>query len=103
MAVTFFSMPAVTTAAIGWQILEAGDFSSQFVYGMGFSMNLFPNVFRDFVYWINRLFQLLILLYSERMCMRASRGAFNTGLRIHPIKGRKIQSGDRCGGNRSSG
>ncbi len=38
----FFSIPSVTSAAFGWQWWNKGKFSSQFVYGMGFSVSLLP-------------------------------------------------------------
>ena len=85
----FFSMPAVTTATIGWQLLEAGDFSSQFVYGMGFSMNLFPKVFRDYVYWITDFSNFSYSVLGANVYANL-RGAFNTGIRIHPVKSGKF-------------
>lgn len=81
----FFSMPAVTTATIGWQFLETGDFSSQFVYGMGFSLTLFPKTFKDFVYWVTDFSNFSYTVVGAEV-YAGSRGAFNTGVRIHPIK-----------------
>ncbi len=81
----FFGMPAVTTATIGWQMLEHGNFSSQFIYGMGFSMSLFPSTFKNFVYWVTD-FANFSYTVSRAHIYAGSRGAFNTGVRIHPIK-----------------
>ena len=81
----FFGMPAVTTATIGWQLWESGSFSSQFIYGMGFSMSLFPSTFKNFVYWVTD-FANFSYTVNAALVNAASRGAFNTGIRIHPIK-----------------
>jgi hypothetical protein len=85
----FFNMPAITTATFGWQLLEVGDLSSQFVYGMGFSMGLFPSVFKDYVYWITDFSNFSYAVVGSRV-NAGSRGAFNTGVRIHPVKGGKF-------------
>ena len=82
---SFFKMPALTTAALGWQLLNSGVFSSQFVYGMGFSMSLFPDVLKGFVSWITDFSNFSYTVYAPKVSA-AARGAFNTGLRIHPIK-----------------
>lgn len=81
----FFSMPAVTTATIGWQLWETGSFSSQFIYGMGFSLALFPQTFQEFVYWVTDFSNFSYTVVGSRV-NAGSRGAFNTGIRIHPIK-----------------
>ncbi len=81
----FFGMPAVTSATVGWQLLERGNFSSQFIYGMGFSLSLFPSTFENFVYWVTD-FANFSYTVSGAMINASSRGAFNTGIRIHPIK-----------------
>jgi hypothetical protein len=85
----FFKMPAVTTATIGWQFLETGNFSSQFVYGMGFSLSLFPGTFKDVVYWITDFSNFSYVVVGSEI-NAASRGAFNTGIRIHPFKDGKF-------------
>ena len=82
---SFFNMPAITTAALGWQLLNSGLFSSQFVYGMGFSMGLFPEVFQGVVSWISDFSNFSYTVYAPRV-NAFSRGAFNTGLRIDPIR-----------------
>jgi len=86
----FFNMPAVTTATIGWQMLEGtGEISSQFVYGMGFSMSLFPSVFKNYVFWVTDFANFSYVVFPSRV-NSGDRGAFNTGVRIHPIKDRKF-------------
>ena len=81
----FFGLPAVTTATIGWQMFEYGSFSSQFIYGMGFSLSLFPNAFKDFVYWVTDFANFSYTVAGAHI-YASGRGAFNTGIRIHPIK-----------------
>jgi len=81
----FFGMPAVTTATIGWQFWEQGNFSSQFIYGMGFSLSLFPQTFKNYVYWVTD-FANFSYTVKDAMIYAGDRGAFNTGIRIHPIK-----------------
>lgn len=81
----FFNMPAVTTATIGWQFWNTGNFSSQFIYGMGFSLTLFPNTFKDFVYWVTDFSNFSYTVVAAQV-NAGTRGAFNTGFRIHPIK-----------------
>ena len=81
----FFGLPAVTTATIGWQMFEHGSISSQFIYGMGFSLSLFPNTFKNIVYWVTD-FANFSYTVSGAHVYAGSRGAFNTGFRIHPIK-----------------
>ncbi|MCD6343438.1 MAG: hypothetical protein J7L76_06600 [Spirochaetaceae bacterium] len=81
----FFGMPVVTTATIGWQMLNRGSFSSQFIYGMGFSMSLFPETFKNYVYWVTD-FANFSYTVTGAMVNASSRGAFNTGIRIRPIK-----------------
>ena len=82
---SFFKTPAVTTATLGWQFLHSGVFGSQFVYGMGFAMSLFPEVFKGYVFWITDFSNFSYTVYAPKVSAVA-RGAFNTGLRIHPIK-----------------
>ena len=81
----FFNMPAVTTATFGWQLFETGELSSQFLYGMGFSMGLFPSVFKDYVFWITDFSNFSYVVSGSRI-NALERGSFNTGIRIHPVK-----------------
>ena len=81
----FFNAPAVTTATIGWQMFEAGNFAFQFVYGMGFSMSLFPQTFDNHVFWITDFGNFSYAVYRPNI-NAGNRGAFNTGIRIRPFK-----------------
>ena len=80
----FFDVPAVTTATIGWQMFNLGSFSSQFIYGMGFSMSLFPDAFQNHVFWITDFSNFSYAVSESRIGLGL--GAFNTGVRIRPIK-----------------
>lgn len=80
----FFNVPAVTSATVGWQIFEADNFSTQFIYGMGFSMSLFPEAFNNHVFWITDFANFSYAIYSSNINL--NRGAFNTGIRIRPFK-----------------
>ncbi len=79
----FFNIPAVTTATIGWQMFNRGDFSSQFIYGMGFSMSLFPDAFKNHVFWITDFSNFSYVVSDSYINL--GRGAFNTGVRIRPL------------------
>lgn len=81
----FFTLPAIVTATFGWQFVEGGDFSSQFLYGMGFSLGLFPDTFKNHVYWISDFSNFSYVVHAANV-NAFNRGAFNTGLRIHPLK-----------------
>jgi hypothetical protein len=84
----FFNMPAVTTATIGWQLLESGRFSSQFIYGMGFSLGLFGDNLNNILYWVTDFANFSYAVQGS-IVNSGYRGAFNTGLRIRPFqKGR---------------
>ena len=80
----FFDAPSVTTATIGWQMFENGNFSSQFIYGMGFSMSLLPKTFQNHVFWITDFANFSYTVWASQIDL--DRGAFNTGVRIRPIK-----------------
>ncbi len=85
----FFNMPAVTSMMFGWQILEAGDMSSNFNYSMGFEMGLFPKTLKNYVYWISDFSNYSYAIYNERIS--SNRGMFNTGIRIDPLKNSKFK------------
>ena len=100
----FFKWPAATTMVIGksfsskhnnvsgagrWNLLtnkgrlvENGDID----FSMGFELTLLPEVFKNYVQWINDFAN-----YSYSLVPAGSfsqyRGAFNTGVRIDPLKG----------------
>jgi len=85
----FFKMPAVTTMMFGWQALAAGDSTSNLNYSMGFEMGLFPDTFKNFVYWISDFSNYSYAIYQDKIGV--SRGIFNTGLRIDPVKSSKYK------------
>jgi len=85
----FFKMPAVTTMLFGWQFMEAGDFSTDLNYSMGFELGLFPETFKNYVYWISDFSNYSYAIYSDKV--NPARGIFNTGLRIDPIKNSKYK------------
>jgi len=76
----FFNMPAETTFVIGKSF---GDniSDSDIDFGMGFDLMLMPSVFQGFVHWIND-FANFSYSYQAIGANAATRGVFNTGLRI---------------------
>lgn len=76
----FFNMPAETTFVVGKTFSDRvpdGDID----FGMGFDLELFPDVFQGFIHWINDFSN---FSYSNKPvgADAQNRGAFNTGLRI---------------------
>ena len=85
----FFTWPAVTSMMFGWHMIEDGSLSSNFAFSMGFELALAPEVFRNYVFWISDFSN---YSYSNNSLINAgSRGAFNTGIRIDPIKEGKFK------------
>ncbi|MBB6480635.1 hypothetical protein [Spirochaeta isovalerica] len=85
----FFKWPAVTTMMFGWRMLEAGSISSNFAFSMGFELALAPQVFKNYVFWISDFSN---YSFAERASINArDRGAFNTGIRIDPVKKGKFK------------
>lgn len=85
----FFTWPAVTSMMFGWNMIENGGISSSFAFSMGFELSLAPEVFKNYVYWISDFSN---YSYSSISDINAgSRGAFNTGIRIDPIKKGKFK------------
>ncbi|OQX30134.1 MAG: hypothetical protein B0D92_00065 [Spirochaeta sp. LUC14_002_19_P3] len=80
-----FSMPTSTTVTFGWQILESDTLSSQLIYGMGFAMAIFPEVFHNYLIWITDFSNFSYALYNSAVDADY-RGSFNTGIRFNPIK-----------------
>lgn len=80
----FFNLPAVTSMMFGWQVLAAGDVTSNLNYSMGFELGLFPDKLKNFVYWINDFSNYSYAVYQNKIS--ENRGIFNTGLRIDPLK-----------------
>ncbi len=81
----FFSMPATTSLAFGWQFLSLGKFSSQLIYGMGFTIGLFPNILHNYLMWVTDFSNFSYAVHGSEL-NAGVRGALNTGLRIHPVK-----------------
>ena len=51
---------------------------------MGFSLSLLPDTLRNFLYWVTDFSNFSYAMHGARVSAEI-RGAFNTGLRIHPI------------------
>lgn len=81
---SFFEWPAVTSMMIGWNMLENGDTTENFAFSMGFELVLLPSVLRNYVYWISDFGN--YSYSSNSMIDSYSRGSFNSGLRIDPVK-----------------
>lgn len=79
----FFTWPANTSIAIGKTFSSNWDWNID--YSMGFELTLFPEVFKNYVHWISDFGN---FSYSAAPVgvNAASRGVFNTGIRIDPIK-----------------
>jgi hypothetical protein len=87
---TFFKAPAVTSMTFGW-VMDDGDSDgldfNVFNYSMGFELSLFPGTFKNFIYWMNDFSNYNFSAYRGASTVNAgSRGMFNTGLRIDPLK-----------------
>jgi len=77
---SFFGMPAETTLVVGkafGEMVDDGDID----FGMGFDLELFPNIFQGYIHWINDFAN---FSYSRDPAAGQAerRGAFNTGVRI---------------------
>jgi hypothetical protein len=80
----FFTWPAVTSMMFGWHMIENDDISENFAFSMAFELSLFPSAFKNYVFWISDFSN---YSYATSSCINAgSRGSFNTGIRIDPIK-----------------
>ncbi len=81
---TFFKMPAETTVTVGKTFGDIAD-DDNIDFGMGFDLLLFPDVFNDYVHWINDFsnFSYSLNAYGADA---GYRGAFNTGIRIDMSK-----------------
>ncbi len=80
---SFFGMPAETTVVVGKTF---GDFGSgtgdeDIDFGMGFDLQLFPDVFQGYVHWINDFANFSYSSYPVG-ANAGDRGVFNTGIRI---------------------
>ena len=80
----FFTWPATTSVMFGWNMVESDFISSNFSFSMGFEMSLIPDVFQNYIYWITDFSN---YSYASNSVINAgNRGAFNTGIRIAPVK-----------------
>ncbi len=80
----FFGMDADTSIVIGktfGDISRNGDVD----FSMGFDLVLLPSVFNGYLRWVNELSN-YDFLYRNAPTSAASRGAFNTGLRVPVLK-----------------
>ena len=80
----FFTWPAATSMMFGWHMVENGAISSNFAFSMGFELALAPEVFRNYIYWISDFGNYSYA--SNSLIDAGNRGAFNTGIRIDPVK-----------------
>ncbi|GHV91008.1 hypothetical protein AGMMS50268_15110 [Spirochaetia bacterium] len=76
---SFFGMPAETSFALGYTIHEEN--TSNIDFGMGFDLDLAPEIFQHFVHWVTDFSN---FSYSDEPLGAEPffRGCFNTGLRI---------------------
>ncbi|MDC7222728.1 MAG: hypothetical protein PQJ60_03240 [Spirochaetales bacterium] len=91
----FFDAPAVTSMTFGWD-LDDGDEDgldfNNFNYSMGFEMSLFPETFKNFIYWMSDFANYSFSGSSGGATgLNLSRGIFNTGIRIDPLKDSKFK------------
>ncbi|MBN2435356.1 MAG: hypothetical protein JXK07_08840 [Spirochaetes bacterium] len=84
----FFTWPAVTSMMFGWNMIENGAISPSFAFSMGFELSLFPEVFKNYVYWISDFSN---YSYASTSSIAEDRGTFNTGIRIDPVKKGKFK------------
>jgi hypothetical protein len=77
----FFNMPAETTFAVGKTFGDFGPGDEAVDFGMGFDLLLLPDVFQNYVHWIND-FSNFSYSWNAVGANAAARGAFNTGIRI---------------------
>ncbi len=89
----FFSMPAETTIVIGHTFIDDdynNDDNENIDFSMGFDLDFAPQVFKHYVHWISDFAN-----YSYSTDAGGAdawnRAAFNTGLRIAPLKDRKYK------------
>lgn len=85
---SFFTWPAVTSMMFGWHMLDNGQVTSSFAFSMGFELSLAPKVFKNYIYWISDFSN---YSFASTSNIADSRGAFNTGIRIDPVKKGKFK------------
>lgn len=81
----FFRMPAATTIVFGKTFSDVVN-DDDLDFSMGFELTLFPEIFRGYIQWINDFSNYSYQVFPTGANNRY-RGAYNTGIRIDPIKG----------------
>jgi opacity protein-like surface antigen len=76
---SFFGMPAETSFALGYTFRK--EYTSNIDFGMGFDLDLAPDIFQHFVHWVTEFSN---FSYSDEPLGAEPffRGCLNTGLRI---------------------
>ncbi|MDC7218530.1 MAG: hypothetical protein PQJ59_01220 [Spirochaetales bacterium] len=91
----FFDAPAVTSMTFGWDLANGDDDGldfDNFNYSMGFEMAFFPKYFKNFIYWMSDFANYSFSAGSGGATgVNLSRGIFNTGFRIDPLKDSKYK------------
>jgi hypothetical protein len=86
----FFDVPAVTSMTIGWDLDDGDDDGldfNNFNYSMGFEMSLLPKTFKNYIYWMSDFANYSFSGSSGGSTgLNLSRGIFNTGFRLDPLK-----------------
>lgn len=78
---SFMEVPAATTILFGKTFDIDEGLNDQIDFSMGFDLTLFPDVFHGFIHWISE-FTNYSYSVDSHITNAASRGAFNTGLRM---------------------
>jgi len=77
----FFGMPAETTMTVGKTLGDDNPGDDAVDFGMGFDLQLFPDVFQGYIHWINDFGNFSYSLDAAG-ANAGNRGVFNTGIRI---------------------
>lgn len=85
----FFGWPANTTFVIGktFPSPTSQSLDASIDVSLGFELSLFPDVFKDYIHWINEFSNYSYRAERVHGFDAASRGSFNSGIRIDPLKG----------------
>lgn len=78
---SFFGMPAETSMTVGKTFGDDNPGGEAVDFGMGFDLQLFPDVFQGYVHWINDFGNFSYSLDAAGANAQ-QRGVFNTGIRI---------------------
>lgn len=84
----FFKMPAVTSLLFGWQLRDpwSDELTTNFNFSMGFEMCLFPQVFKNYLFWITDFSNYSYVNYVASGIQAGHRGSLNTGIRLDILK-----------------